>query len=175
MAMNTSRRLATVVGGVIAFGPPAFRDRYRPEIVDTLATALEHERRRQGAFAMASLWLRSVVDAVDPGVFGLVSYLVEQRTREFGIRMTLGARPADIWRSVVSQSVRPAVIGLVLGVASAWALESLVRSAVFGWQSSGPLAVSIVAIALLSLAVFAAAMPARRAMRIDPADVLRSE
>ncbi len=109
------------------------------------------------------------------GVFGLVSYLVEQRTREFGIRMTLGARPADIWRVVVGHCLRPAIAGLLIGIGGAWALESIVRSAVFGWQSSGPQTIAFVAAALLSLAVFAAAVPARRAMRLDPAKVLRAE
>jgi ABC-type antimicrobial peptide transport system permease subunit len=67
------------------------------------------------------------------------------------------------------------VIGIVLGVAGAWALESVVRSTVFGWQSSGVEAVAIVVVALLSIAVVAAAFPARRAMRVDPASVLRAE
>jgi predicted permease len=109
------------------------------------------------------------------GVFGLVSYLVEQRRREFGIRLTLGARPAHVWRSVIRQSVVPAVIGLAVGVGGAWALESVVRSSVFGWQSSGIGAVSVVTVALLGVAVLAAAGPARRAMRIDPATTLRME
>jgi putative ABC transport system permease protein len=109
------------------------------------------------------------------GVFGLVSYLVEQRTREFGIRFALGARPLDVWRSVIRQSVNPAIIGLVIGVGAAWALESVVRSSVFGWQSSGPGAVLTVAVALLTVAVLAAAAPARRAMRVDPAITLRTE
>jgi predicted permease len=66
------------------------------------------------------------------GVFGLVSYLVEQRTREFGIRFALGARPADVWQSVIRQSLIPALAGLAVGVGGAWALESVVRSSVFG-------------------------------------------
>ena len=109
------------------------------------------------------------------GVFGLVSFLVEQRTREFGIRMTLGARPGDIWRTVVGQNLWPAVMGLMIGVAGAWALESVVRSAVFGWPSSGVQAVAIVVVALLGIVVLAAALPARRAMRVDPASALRAE
>ena len=104
-----------------------------------------------------------------------VSFLVDQRAREFGIRMTLGARPADIWRSVIGQSLRPAMIGIVLGVAAAWSLEPVVRSTVFGWQTSGAEAVAIVVIALLGIAVLSTALPARRAMRVDPATTLRSE
>jgi ABC-type antimicrobial peptide transport system permease subunit len=104
-----------------------------------------------------------------------VSYLVEQRTREFGIRFALGARPHDIWRNVIRQSVMPALAGLAIGVAAAWALESVVRSSVFGWQSSGIGAVSAVAVALIAVTILAAAVPARRAMRIDPAMTLKAE
>ena len=109
------------------------------------------------------------------GVFGLVSYLVEQRTREFGIRMALGAKLQDIWRTVMRESIQPTVIGLVLGSAGALALESVVQSSVFGWKSSGPTAVVIVVIGLLAVAVVAALVPAGRAARIDPAVTLRAE
>jgi hypothetical protein len=109
------------------------------------------------------------------GVFGLVSYLVEQRTREYGIRLALGARPRDVWRSVIRQSVNPALAGLAAGIAGAWALESIVRSSVFGWESSGAGAVGVVTVALFVVAILAAMVPARRAMRIDPSVTLRME
>jgi hypothetical protein len=109
------------------------------------------------------------------GVFGLVSYLVEQRTREFGIRMALGAKLADIWRTVMRESIQPTLIGLALGSAGALALESVVQSSVFGWKSSGLTAVAIVAVGLLAVAMVAALVPAGRAARIDPAATLRAE
>lgn len=109
------------------------------------------------------------------GVFGLVSYLVERRTREFGIRMALGARLNDIWRTVMRESIQPTLIGLVLGSAGALALESVVQSSVFGWKSSGPTAITIVVIGLLAVAVVAALVPAGRAARVDPARTLRAE
>jgi putative ABC transport system permease protein len=109
------------------------------------------------------------------GVFGLVSYLVEQRTREFGIRMALGAKLQDIWRTVMRESIQPTLIGLLLGSAGALALESVVQSSVFGWKSSGPTAVAIVAVGLLMVAIIAALIPAGRAARVDPATTLRAE
>jgi predicted permease len=109
------------------------------------------------------------------GVFGLVSYLVAQRTREFGIRLALGARRHDVWRGVFRESIAPAGLGLAVGVAAAWALERVLSASVFGWESSGVLAVLVVAGALLFVAVVAAIGPARRVLRIDPAVVLRSE
>jgi predicted permease len=109
------------------------------------------------------------------GVFGVVAYVVERRTREFGIRLALGARPADVWRAVTLQSVGPALAGLAGGVAVALALERVVTASVFGWQSSGALALSIVAASLVAVTVAAAAVPARRAMRTDPVATLRAE
>jgi putative ABC transport system permease protein len=109
------------------------------------------------------------------GLFGLVTYLVEQRTRDFGIRLALGARPADIWRQVVGQSTMPAAVGLAAGLTAARALERVVRASVFGWESSGIAAMIAVSLALLSVAIIAATGPARRALRIDPIQVLRAE
>jgi putative ABC transport system permease protein len=109
------------------------------------------------------------------GVFGLVSYLVAQRTREFGIRLALGARNRDIWRAVLGESVAPALVGLITGSAAAWMLERFVRASAFGWPSSGIAAVTMVSVALLVVAFLTAAVPARRTMRIDPSVVLRAE
>ncbi len=109
------------------------------------------------------------------GLFGLVAYLVEQRTREYAIRIALGARATAIWRHVVGQSVAPTAAGLVAGLGGAWALEGLARAGVFGWQSSGPMTVAAVSILLISVAAVAATIPARRALRIDPIQALRSE
>jgi ABC-type antimicrobial peptide transport system permease subunit len=109
------------------------------------------------------------------GVFGLVSYIVAQRTREFGIRLALGARRKDVWRAVCRESLAPAAAGLAVGISAAWALERLVRSSVFGWESSGAMVVIVVSAALFLVALVAAVGPARRVLRIDPAIVLRSE
>lgn len=109
------------------------------------------------------------------GVFGLVSYLVERRRHEFGIRLAIGARPHDIHRAVFRQSIVPAAIGLTVGLAGAWMLETIVEASVFGWESSVVAALVGVTVALLAVAVTAAMVPARRALRIDPIMVLRSE
>lgn len=109
------------------------------------------------------------------GVFGLVSYLVAQRIREFGIRLALGARPSHVWRDVLRQAVVPAAIGLAVGIAAGATLERVVQATAFGWESSGALAIAIVAVALLLIATGAALGPARRVQRLDPAIILRSE
>ena len=121
------------------------------------------------AFALLTFTLAGI------GIFGLVSYLVAQRTREFGIRLALGASRRDIWRFVIRDSLTPAIAGLVVGIAAARLLERFVVSTAFGWESSGAVAVTVVSAAVLAVAVIAAAAPARRALRIDPAIVLRTE
>ena len=107
------------------------------------------------------------------GVFGIVSFLVHQRSREFGIRIALGARRGDIRAAVLQESVRPALAGLTLGIFGAWASASVVESTVFGWQVSGLQTIMLVSGAILGVAVVAALAPAARATRIDPAVSLR--
>lgn len=109
------------------------------------------------------------------GIFGVMSYVVERRTREFGIRLALGARARDVWRMVTAQSIAPAAVGLLSGVAGAYAIHAVVRTTVFGWESSGAWAVAIAGLALFSVAVLAAVPPALRAVRVDPTAVLRME
>lgn len=109
------------------------------------------------------------------GLFGLVAYLVEQRTRDFGIRLALGARRGDVLKEVVWQSAVPGMAGLIIGLTASWALESMARATMAGWESSGPVAAAVVSAAVLLAVVFAAAGPARRVLRIDPAVVLRAE
>ena len=109
------------------------------------------------------------------GVYGLVSFLTVQRRREYGVRIALGARPDQIWTRVVRESVIPAALGLIGGVAVARALEAVVESSIFGWKATGLVPIALVAVALFVVAVGAASVPARRAMRVDPAEVLRSE
>lgn len=109
------------------------------------------------------------------GLFGLASYLVERRIRELGIRIALGARPANIVRDVIRHAATPAIAGVLIGLPAAWALESSARASMAGWESSGPLAMTIVALLMLIVSVLAGAGPARRALSIDPTVALRVE
>ena len=108
------------------------------------------------------------------GLFGLVAYLVEQRRRDFGIQLALGARPAHIWRELARQSLWPSALGLTIGIAGASALAGVMRAGMFGWESSLPLSIALVCLLVLLVAVLAVVGPARRAVRIDPAVTLRS-
>ena len=121
------------------------------------------------AFATLGLVLTCV------GVYGAVAYSVAQRVHEIGIRMALGARPSSVVRLIVAQGVRPAMIGLAVGLATALGLTRVLRNMLYEVGPRDPLALGLVAAVLVGVAVLASYLPARRAARVDPLTALRSE
>jgi ABC-type antimicrobial peptide transport system permease subunit len=109
------------------------------------------------------------------GVYGLMAYSVQQRTQEIGVRMALGASPQQVRRMVVFQGMLLALIGVVLGVASALALTRLMRSLLFGVKPWDPSTIVLVAVLLSAVSLVATYLPARRASRVDPMVALRYE
>ncbi|HET9370220.1 MAG TPA: ABC transporter permease [Vicinamibacterales bacterium] len=109
------------------------------------------------------------------GVYGVIAYAVARRTREFGIRMALGAPASTILTSVLSGAGRDVSIGLGVGLAGAWILGDLVRSFLFQIQPHDPWVLTGAAVLCTAAAVLAAALPARRASRVDPIRALRIE
>jgi putative ABC transport system permease protein len=109
------------------------------------------------------------------GLYGVISYLVTQRTNEIGIRMALGARPGEVRRMVVLQGVRLSALGLVVGFAGALGLTRLMQGMLFGTAPTDPLTFGIVVTFLAAIALLASYLPARRASRIDPASSLKAE
>jgi len=109
------------------------------------------------------------------GIYGVVAYLVGQRTREFGVRVALGAGRADVLRLILGHGFRMAAIGVVLGIAAALGLTRLMANQLFGVSAHDPLTFVAVALLLLLIAVVACYIPARRAMGVDPVVALRSE
>ena len=109
------------------------------------------------------------------GLYGVVSYMVTMRQKEIGIRMALGAERATVLRLVLRQSVMPVVLGCVLGAAGAAAVGSLVRSRLYGVSAMDPTAFGLAAVLLLTTMIVASLAPARRAARVDPVTVLRTE
>jgi len=109
------------------------------------------------------------------GIYGVLAYLVTQRTREIGVRLALGAQRRDVLSMVVGSGLRLAGLGVVLGLAGALALTRVMQGVLYGVTASDPLTFSAVAVALLVVAAFASWLPARRATRVDPLVALRSE
>jgi len=117
----------------------------------------------------------SVVLLTAAGLFGVLLYAVNRRMREFGLRMALGARPRQIERLVIGESLRMAAIGVPIGLAGLAAAAQLAGSILLGVTPLDPLAYVLSAVAAVGLALAAAWLPARRATRVDPMEALRAE
>jgi len=109
------------------------------------------------------------------GVYGVMSYVVTQQTREIGIRIALGADPRNILRMVITRGVKLALIGVAIGLAASFALTRFLSSLLYNTSPTDPLTFSAVAVALIGVAAAASATPARRAMHIDPIRALRHD
>src|ERR1039458_704988 len=109
------------------------------------------------------------------GVYGVVSYAVSRRVREIGIRMTLGADAREVKRLILRQAMWPVVIGALVGIAGCAAVSQILKSMLFGISPHDPLAFVVVPLVLLSVALLASYIPARRATKVDPMVSLRYE
>ncbi|HTH49427.1 MAG TPA: FtsX-like permease family protein, partial [Candidatus Limnocylindria bacterium] len=122
-----------------------------------------------GCFAATALILAAI------GIYGVLSYLVSQRTREIGVRMALGAQACDVIRLTLRQGMRPTLVGVALGLVGAFALSRLMSGFLFGVSATDPETFVGSALLLILAALLPCWLPARRASRVDPMVALRSE
>lgn len=122
-----------------------------------------------GAFAVMALVLASV------GIYGVIAYVVGQRTQEIGIRMALGAQRRDVLGLILWQGTRLALLGVAIGIAGAFALTRLMADLLYGVTATDPLTFAVLALILTLVAMAACYLPARRATRVDPVAALRWE
>jgi putative ABC transport system permease protein len=122
-----------------------------------------------GAFGVTAILLAAV------GIFGVISYLVSQRTREIGIRIALGAQPRDVRRVVMARALGLTAAGVIVGLAGAWLLRTWLERVLFEVSATDPLTLAGCAILVLGTAWLASFLPARRATRIDPMIACRTE
>lgn len=109
------------------------------------------------------------------GLFGVIAYMVSQRTHEIGVRMALGARRSDVLKMVMSQGLRLTAIGLVIGLCTALAAARLLSPLLYGIAADDPATMAAVALTLAAIALAACYLPARKAMNVDPSVALRCE
>lgn len=139
---------------------------------ETIATTLADRRFSMillDAFAVVALLLASL------GLYGVISYLVGQRTQELGIRLALGAQRRDILRLVLTYGMKLALIGVVLGLVAAFGLTRLLTKVLFGVSATDPMTFTVIAVLLSVVALAACIIPARRATKVDPLVALRYE
>jgi putative ABC transport system permease protein len=185
LAQMPLRRMTVVIaaaGDPLALAPAVEREVSRLDKalpvsdVATLEQVLDERlsARRFQAFVLALFAAVALALAV-VGIYGVVSYHVELRTQEIGVRMALGAPAERILRMVVGQVLALALPGLAVGLAGALVLTRFLRSLLFGVSASDPATFATVAALLAAVAVAAGLPPARRAARLDPVEVLRRE
>jgi ABC-type antimicrobial peptide transport system permease subunit len=139
------------------------------EIIGQAAVDTSFEATLLGVFAALSLILAAV------GLFGVLSFLVTQRTTEIGVRIALGARRSGVLRLMLFDGLRPAIVGLVLGLIGAAAVTRLMKSLLVNTKPLDPLVYVVVGLVLLVVAAVACLVPAWRASRLDPMQALRTE
>jgi len=144
-----------------------------PEMMDTVVAQARGQARLMmwllGIFAGVAVLLASI------GIYGAVAYSVEQRTGEIGVRMALGAQTRDVLGLIVNQGMRPVVVGLAIGIVSAFALGRLLTSQLYEVSSHNPALLVASTVFLAAIALIACLVPARRAAHIDPIQALRTE
>jgi putative ABC transport system permease protein len=164
-----------VVGAVRAADPnvPAFAVRTMDDVLAAATASRRFSTQLLGGFALLALFLAAI------GIYGVMSYLVHQRTREIGIRMALGARPRAVVRLIAGHALLLACAGTAAGTAAALMLAPVLarpsNDLLFSVRATDPLTFAAVAVLLLGTAIVATAVPARRASRVDPVVALRAD
>jgi len=148
---------------------PVFNVRTMEQIVSQSVAPRRFSMLLLSVFAVVALILASI------GIYGMMSYAVAQRTREIGLRMTLGAQRSNVLRMVIGQGMKLVIVGVGLGVVAAIALTRTMKSLLFGVSATDPETFIGIALLLTIVALLACWIPARRATKVDPVVALRCE
>lgn len=164
VASAVLRRIEALDPTVPVFSVSKLQDRIAGSLRDTITTA-----RLITTFGLLALALAAI------GLYGVVAYAVEQRRRELGIRIALGASSLEVVKMVVAQGSRMAFLGVGAGLLGAMGLTRLMRGMLYDVTPTDPATLGAIAVLLTAVAVTASYLPARRAARADPLEVLRAE
>ena len=148
---------------------PVFNVRTMPEVVSASMAQLSFTMLILGVAAVVTLVLGAI------GLYGVVAYVVSMRTREFGVRIALGAQPMAVARMVTRQGIALTAVGVVSGLALFAVVARFLRSLLYGVAPWDPVTLGTVALILVAIATLASWIPARRASRLDPMVALRAE
>ena len=151
----------------LAPGTPVYRVRTMDEAIRRTNRDQRFQASLMTGFSAISLLLAAV------GIYGLLSYVVAQRTVEFGVRLALGAQPSDVLNLVLKRGLHLTLLGLAIGALVAYALSARIQSLLYQTVPGDPLVYGIMAALLLAVAALASWLPARRAARLEPVEVLR--
>ena len=146
--------------------PPA---RTIAQLVSEATAQRRFQMQIASGFALSALMLAAL------GIYGVTLYHAARRRREIGIRLALGARPAEVQTLMIVNGLKPVILGLAAGLAAAFALGRLIRSLLYQVTATDPATIAAVTSALLLISLIATTMPARQASSLDPAKVLRDE
>ena len=152
-----------------ASGLPVSDVRSMGDVVSRSISRQRFNMLLMAVFGAAALLLAAI------GIYGLMAYSVEQRTQEIGIRLALGADTSAVRQMILVQGMRLALVGVVIGLASALGLARLIATLLYGVTARDPLVFVAVPVALTIVAFVGVWLPARRAIRVDPVVALRAE
>jgi putative ABC transport system permease protein len=164
LASTLRSALRSLDESVILDGPVTLEDRLSDQL-----SPRRFQTSLLSLFALVALVLACV------GMYGIMHYSVAQRTHEIGVRMALGAQPADLLRMIIGRATLLGVVGLGMGLSGAWWLTRLISSLLYGVSPSDPLTLGAVSVLVLVVAALASWIPARRAAKLDPLSALRVE
>ena len=175
VAVRTSVPPETLAPAVRSAVADLARDRpiTRLEAMEDLLVETRGPQRFNTTVIAAFAWMALVLASA--GLWGLIAHGVVRRTHEIGVRIALGARPGEVLRMVAGRGVALAAVGIGLGLAASAAMTSLIQRLLFNTRAADPATFAIIAAAFLAVAVAASVLPARRALRINPVEALRSE
>jgi putative ABC transport system permease protein len=161
----------SVRGAVLSIDPdqPVFNIKTMDDILAASVATRRISMLLLSGFAGLALLLAAL------GVYGLISYSIAQRTHEIGLRMALGATGRDVLKLVLRQGMSLVLVGVTLGLASAFALTRVMSSLLYEVSASDPVTFIGVALLLIAVALVACLIPARRAMKVDPMVALHYE